>query len=451
VERRWFGTDGVRGRVGTEPMTVDFVWALGRAAGSFFAKKSPRGRVIVCRDTRESGPQLEAALCAGLKEAGLEVESVGVLPSGALAMLVQEKGACAGAILSASHNPASDNGVKFCGSDGAKLKEESEMEIERGLDRTKLAPDVKVAGTPDFTCTKEAFDLYQGRLRKIFGSGPFLKGIRIVVDAGHGAAWYTTPKILREMGAEVEVMSVQPDGKNINEKCGSEHPEKLIEAVKQRQGWIGLAHDGDADRMVLIDEDGERVDGDEVIGMVALDAIERGKLPEKTVVVTQMSNLGLDEMVMAQGGKVVRTAIGDRAVAEAMRKGGYLVGGEQSGHLLFHEASPAGDGLLSALKVLDRVQRKRARVADLRRGMRRYPQKLTNLKVRHKPAWESVTAVAGAVREVEKELGTKGRILLRYSGTENLVRLLVEADKMDTIDRVVERLMPILQEHLGEK
>ena len=366
-------------------------------------------------------------------------------------MLVQEKGACAGAILSASHNPASDNGVKFCGADGAKLSEESEKEMERGLDRTKPAPDVKVAGTPDFTCTKEAFDLYQGRLRKIFGSGPFLKGIRIVVDAGHGAAWYTTPKILREMGAEVEVMSDQPDGKNINEKCGSEHPEKLIEAVKQRKGWIGLAHDGDADRMVLIDEDGERVDGDEVIGMVALDAIERGKLPEKTVVVTQMSNLGLDEMVMAQGGKVVRTAIGDRAVAEAMRKGGYLVGGEQSGHLLFHDASPAGDGLLSALKVLDRVQRKKARVADLKRGMRRYPQKLTNLKVRHKPAWESVPAVAGAVREVEKELGTKGRILLRYSGTENLVRLLVEADKMDTIDRVVERLMPILQEHLGEK
>ena len=185
--------------------------------------------------------------------------------------------------------------------------------------------------------------------------------------------------------------------------------------------------------------------------MVALDAIERGKLPEKTVVVTQMSNLGLDEMVMAHGGKVVRTAVGDRAVAEAMRKGGYLVGGEQSGHLLFHDVSPAGDGLLSALKVLDRVQRKGARVADLRKGMRRYPQTLTNLKVRHKPAWESVPAVASAVREVEKELGTKGRILLRYSGTENLMRLLVEADKMDTIDRVVGKLMPILQEHLGEK
>ena len=432
-------------------MTVDFVWALGRAAGNFFARKSPKGRVMVARDTRESGPRLEAALCAGLREAGLEVASVGVLPSGGLAMLVQETGACAGAILSASHNPASDNGVKFCGADGAKFSEESEKEMERGLDLTKVAPELKVAGVADFMCTGEAFDLYQGRLRRAFGSGAILKGVRIVVDAGHGAAWYTTPKILREMGAEVEVMSAQPDGKNINEGCGSEHPEKLIAAVKQRKGWMGLAHDGDADRMVLIDEDGERVDGDEVIGMVALDAIERGKLPEKTVVVTQMSNLGLDEMVMAQGGKVVRTAIGDRAVAEAMRKGGYLVGGEQSGHLLFHDASPAGDGLLSALKVLDRVQRKKARVADLKRGMRRYPQKLTNLKVRHKPAWESVPAVAGAVREVEKELGKKGRILLRYSGTENLVRLLVEADKMDTIDRVVERLMPILQEHLGEK
>jgi phosphoglucosamine mutase len=202
--------------------------------------------------------------------------------------------------------------------------------------------------------------------------------------------------------------------------------------------------------MVLIDEDGERVDGDEVIGMVALDALEQGKLPDKTVVVTQMSNLGLDEMVMAQGGRVVRTAIGDRAVAEAMRKGGYLVGGEQSGHLLFHDVSPAGDGLLSALKVLDRVQRKRARVADLRKGMRRYPQKLTNLKVRHKPAWESIPAVAGAVAEMEERLGPKGRILLRYSGTENMIRLLVEADEIDRISAVEKKLVPLLEKHLGE-
>lgn len=432
-------------------MTVDFVWALGRAAGSFFAKKSPRGRVIVSRDTRESGPRLEAALCAGLKEVGLEVESVGVLPSGALAMLVQEKGACAGAILSASHNPASDNGVKFCGADGAKLSEESEKEMERGLDLTKVAPELKVAGAADFMCTAEAFDLYQGRLRKIFGSGPFLKGIRIVVDAGHGAAWYTTPKILREMGAEVEVMSAQPDGKNINEGCGSEHPEKLIAAVKQRKGWMGLAHDGDADRMVLIDEEGERVDGDEVIAMAALDAMERGALKGKTVVVTQMSNLGLDEAVKARGGSVVRTAVGDRHVAEAMRKGGFVVGGEQSGHLLFHDAAPTGDGLLSALKIFSSMMRKKVGLAELRKGMKRYPQKLLNLRVRHKPAWETVAPLAQAVREMEEVLGKRGRILLRYSGTENLVRLLVEADKMDTIDRVVDRLMPILQEHLGEK
>jgi phosphoglucosamine mutase len=326
-----------------------------------------------------------------------------------------------------------------------------EAEIERRLDLKKGGGGMGKRVELDFSCSEEALGLYRGRLERVFGAGKILQGMKILVDVANGAAWMTTPKILREMGAEVEVMAGQPNGVNINEGCGSEHPEKLIEAVKRRKGWIGLAHDGDADRMVLIDEEGERVDGDEVIAMAALDAIERGKLPEKTVVVTQMSNLGLDEMVIAQGGKVVRTAIGDRAVAAAMRKGGYWVGGEQSGHLLFHDASPAGDGLLSALKVLDRVQRKRARVADLKRGMRRYPQKLTNLKVRHKPAWESVPPVAGAVLEVERELGKKGRILLRYSGTENLVRLLVEADKMDTIDRVVERLMPILQEHLGEK
>ena len=228
-------------------------------------------------------------------------------------------------------------------------------------------------------------------------------------------------------------------------------PEKLIAAVKQRKGWMGLAHDGDADRMVLIDEEGERVDGDEVIAMAALDAMERGALKGKTVVVTQMSNLGLDEAVKARGGSVVRTAVGDRHVAEAMRKGGFVVGGEQSGHLLFHDAAPTGDGLLSALKIFSSMMRKKVGLAELRKGMKRYPQKLLNLRVRHKPAWETVAPLAQAVREMEQVLGKRGRILLRYSGTENLVRLLVEADKMDTIDRVVDRLMPILQEHLGEK
>ena len=451
MERRWFGTDGVRGRVGTEPMTVDFVRALGRAAGCYFAERSPQGSVIVARDTRESGPQLEAAICAGLREAGLSVESIGVIPSGAAAMVVLEKRACAGVILSASHNPASDNGVKFCGADGAKLSDEVEAEIERRLDLKKGGGGMGKRVELDFSCSEEALGLYRGRLERVFGAGKILQGMKILVDVANGAAWMTTPKILREMGAEVEVMAGQPNGVNINEGCGSEHPEKLMEVMNGRKGWVGLAHDGDADRMVLIDEEGERVDGDEVIAMAALDAMERGALKGKTVVVTQMSNLGLDEAVKARGGSVVRTAVGDRHVAEAMRKGGFVVGGEQSGHLLFHDAAPTGDGLLSALKIFSSMMRKKVGLAELRKGMKRYPQKLLNLRVRHKPAWETVAPLAQAVREMEQVLGKRGRILLRYSGTENLVRLLVEADKMDTIDRVVDRLMPILQEHLGEK
>jgi phosphoglucosamine mutase len=220
--------------------------------------------------------------------------------------------------------------------------------------------------------------------------------------------------------------------------------------VKARKGWIGLAHDGDADRLVLVDEEGERVDGDEVIAMAAVDALERGTLPGKTVVATVMSNLGLDEAMAAKGGKVKRTPVGDRYVAAAMREGGFMVGGEASGHLLFTDVSPAGDGLLSALKILDLMKRKGQPLSQLRQVMKGYPQKLLNLKVRHKPAWESVPPLAAAVREMEKFLGRQGRILLRYSGTEPKVRLLVEADEEDKIRKVQERLVPVLREHLGE-
>ena len=449
--RRWFGTDGIRGRVGREPMTPEFVAALGRAAGGFFSKKHPGGKILVARDTRESGEMLEAALISGIRSAGLEAESIGVFPSGAAAMVGLPRGACGVAVLSASHNPSTDNGVKFFGADGGKLGDSDEEAIEGLLDLgQKVALEEKVV-SKDFSCERGAFDLYRKRLLGIFGENFSLRGLKILVDAANGAAWFTTPEILRGLGAEVEVMGAEPDGTNINEGCGSEHPEGLMGAVGKRSGWMGVAHDGDADRLVLVDEDGRRVDGDEVIAMAATDALERGKLAGGTVVVTVMSNLGLDEMITARGGKVVRTQVGDRYVAEAMRRGGFGLGGEQSGHLLFLEDSPAGDGLLSALKILDLVQRKKRRLAELRKEMRTYPQQLMNLRVRHKPAWESVEPVARGVREAETFLGQKGRVYLRYSGTENLVRLLVEADEIDKIRSVQEKLVPILKEHLGER
>ncbi len=448
--RRWFGTDGIRGRVGRAPMTPEFVAAAGAAAGKFFAQGKPGGKVVVARDTRGSGPELEAALVAGLESAGLKALRVGVMPSGAAAMIVPAMGACAGAILSASHNPAEDNGLKFCRADGRKLEDAEEEQIEALLDLEHPPKGGAKAGGADFSCAKEAREAYRKKLQEGFGAGFSLRGLKIVVDAANGAAWQTTPEFLQGWGAEVETIADRPDGKNINDGCGSEHPEKLIAAVKARKGWIGLAHDGDADRLVLVDEEGERVDGDEVIAMAALDALERGVLPVKTVVVTVMSNLGLDEALAAKGGKVKRTPVGDRYVAAAMREGGFTVGGETSGHLLFTDVSPAGDGLLSALKILDLVKRKGQPLSQLRKGMKRYPQKLVNLKVRHKPAWESVPPVAAAVREMEKFLGTKGRILLRYSGTEPKVRLLVEADEDDKIREVQDRLVPVLNEHLGE-
>ena len=449
-QRRWFGTDGIRGRVGKAPMTPEFVAALGAAAGKFFAKGKPGGKILVARDTRGSGPELEAALAAGIESAGLTVLRVGVMPSGAAAMVVPAMGACAGAILSASHNPAEDNGLKFCRADGRKLEDLEEEQIEALLDLEHPPKGGAKAGGVDFSCTPEALKAYQKKLEAGFGAGLSLKGLRVVVDAANGAAWRTAPEILRALGAEVETMADRPDGKNINEGCGSEHPEKLIAAVKGKKGWIGVAHDGDADRLVLVDEEGERVDGDEVIAMAALDALERGALPGKTVVATVMSNLGLDEALAAKGGKVKRTPVGDRYVAAAMREGGFTVGGESSGHMLFTDVSPAGDGLLAALKILDLVKRKGQPLSQLRKGMKKYPQKLVNLKVRHKPAWESVPPLVAAVREMEKFLGAKGRILLRYSGTEPKVRLLVEADEEDKIRKVQERLVPVLNEHLGE-
>ena len=449
-QRRWFGTDGIRGRVGRAPMTPEFVAAAGAAAGKFFAQGKPGGKVVVARDTRGSGPELEAALAAGLESAGMTVLRVGVMPSGAAAMVVPALGACAGAVLSASHNPAEDNGLKFFHGDGRKLEDAEEEQIEAQLE-IEHAPRAKTAaGKPDFSGTPEAREAYRKKLQEGFGAGFSLKGLKILVDAANGAAWQTTPEFLQGWGAEVEAMGNRPDGSNINEGCGSEHPEKLMAAVKARKGWIGLAHDGDADRLVLVDEEGERVDGDEVIAMAAVDALERGTLPGKTVVATVMSNLGLDEAMAAKGGKVKRTPVGDRYVAAAMREGGFTVGGEASGHLLFTDVSPAGDGLLSALKILDLMKRKGQPLSQLRKVMKRYPQKLLNLKVRHKPAWESVPPLAAAVREMEKFLGRQGRILLRYSGTEPKVRLLVEADEEDKIRQVQERLVPVLREHLGE-
>jgi phosphoglucosamine mutase len=431
-------------------MTPEFVTALGAAAGKFFAKGKPSGKILVARDTRGSGPELEAALTAGIESAGLTVLRVGVMPSGAAAMIVPGMDACGGAILSASHNPAEDNGLKFCRADGRKLEDTEEEQIEALLD---LEHPPKGGAKPegaDFACSPEALKAYRKKLEAGFGAGFSLEGLRVVVDAANGAAWWTAPEILRSFGVEVETMADRPDGKNINEGCGSEHPEKLIAAVKGKRGWIGIAHDGDADRLVLVDEEGERVDGDEVIAMAALDALERGALPGKTVVATVMSNLGLEEAMAAKGGKVKRTAVGDRYVAAAMRDGGFTVGGESSGHLLFTDVSPAGDGLLAALKILDLMKRKGQPLSQLRKGMKKYPQELVNLKVRHKPAWESVPPLAAAVREMEKFLGTKGRILLRYSGTEPKVRLLVEADEEDKIRKVQERLVPVLNEHLGE-
>lgn len=423
---KYFGTDGIRGEFGHEPMTPAFIWRCGRAAAAHFAARHASPLIVVGRDTRSSGFVLEEALTSGLRAGGAMVRTLGVLPTAAVSLATVRLQAAAGVMISASHNPATDNGIKFFGPDGFKLDDATEARLERLIDAAPVPPGAFQPAPGDFSARTEAFDLYLDHLRTTLTPGFRLDGRRIAVDAAHGAAWETTPQMLRELGAHVETIGTAPDGTNINAGCGSLHPDLLAAHIRQNPGTIGICHDGDADRLIMIDEEGQPLDGDELMAIAATHALRQGALPTQTLVATIMSNLGLDEAITAAGGRVIRTPVGDRHVLHALRQGGHTLGGEQSGHLLFLHHLPSGDGLLAALQILRVVAETGTPLSKLRQVMKKYPQRLDALRVRQKIPLDQLPAVQDAIRAVEAEMGPRGRVLLRYSGTEPKARLLLE-------------------------
>lgn len=450
VKRRWFGTDGIRGEFGQNPMTTGFARRVGLAAARFFASSSGEPcRVVVGRDTRMSGTVLEEALVSGLAAGGAEVTHAGVVPTAAVAALVIHHGARTGVMISASHNPARDNGIKFFDAQGFKLADGVEAALEEEIGKIPPTGDGFVEPRPDFELQEPSFEVYEQVLRRSLPGGFHLRGMKIVADCAHGAAWRTTPRVLAGLGAEVRTIGCAPDGLNINEGCGSQEPALLQEAVRAWQGSIGLAHDGDADRLVLVDETGVPLDGDEALAIAALDLLKRGELSGNTVVATSMSNLGLDETMARAGGRVLRTDVGDRYVLEAMKAGGYVLGGEQSGHMVFLEHFPTGDGLLSALQILRVLVDTGRPLSELRRCLTRYPQKLVSLRVREKIPLAEIPAMQPLLRDLEARLAGQGRLVVRYSGTENKIRLLIEAGEGHNLDSLLEPVIHGLRTTIG--
>ena len=441
---RLFGTDGIRGRANEGPLTPAGAKAFGRAVAIKFGV--PGKPVAIGRDTRESGPMLEQAVAAGIAEMGVDVLLLGVLPTPAIAVMSREAGACAAVVISASHNPWEDNGLKLFNARGFKCDDALELELEaliQGEPPQAAAVPGRIDALPD------AAARYVDFAAATYGANLDLSGMVVVVDAGHGAASVTTPAVLDKLGATVTTINAAPDGRNINAGCGSTHPEGMRAAVIEKKAHLGLAHDGDADRLIVCDETGSLLDGDEMLAVIGLDLLRRGRLASGTLVATVMSNLGLDECFAAAGGKVLRAGVGDRYVLEQMLVHQLNLGGEQSGHVILLDHNTTGDGLVTALELLRIMRRTGKPLSELRRGLRKYPQQLVNVKVRERIPIEQIPAIADEIRAVEKELGSQGRVLLRYSGTEPKIRLLVETKDEATLEAVVARLLEPIQKFLG--
>jgi phosphoglucosamine mutase len=449
MKRRFFGTDGVRGPYGGPLVNDALAWRLGAAAARHYRSLGarPGAAVLIGRDTRQSGPVLAAAVARGLAAEGMAPVDLGILPTPAVARAVREQGAAFGVVITASHNPAADNGIKLFGPDGNKPGDADEEGIERRLDSIQAA-DGPAAGAMAFPLLEAAAEDYARAVAGLLAPGA-LRGWTVALDTAHGAAARTSPKILRDLGAAVIGIGDAPDGRNINADVGSEHPEALCALVRRNGARLGLAQDGDGDRCVLCDETGSMLDGDEILTLLAVHALGRGGLPAKTLVVTVQSNLGVDAAVEAAGGRVVRTPIGDRHVAERMRAEGAGLGGESSGHIICAEVSTTGDGLVAALKVAGIMLATGRPLSALRQALRKFPQLSRAVAVRGKPPLESLPGVTAAIAAATAELGSRGRVLVRYSGTEPKIRLLTEGPDPKAVAIGMERLERAVQAELG--
>lgn len=456
IARKIFGTDGVRGVANVEPVTAETALKLGRAAAFVFKKRLPlpqghaRHKIVIGKDTRLSGYMLENAIASGVLSMGVDVLLIGPLPTPGVAYITRSLRADAGIVLTASHNPYEDNGIKFFRHDGYKLDDAVEAEIEDLVFSgaiESIRPTAEEIGKA--VRIDDALGRYVEYAKAAFPKGMTLEGARIIVDAGHGATYKSTPCVLRELGARVTVLNNTPDGTNINKGCGSLYPEVICKAVRELGADIGIAHDGDGDRVLLCDESGVLVDGDDVLCITALDWLKRGELKKNTLVATVMSNLGLDFTLKKAGGQTVRTQVGDRYVLERMLADDLNVGGEQSGHMIFRDFATTGDGLVAALQVLRIMMDSDKRLSELRQVMMKFPQVLINMPVKTKPAWETMPDVLALVKDAEKQLGAEGRVFLRYSGTEPKARLLIEGRDDGQIKSLADRIADKIRKHIG--
>ncbi len=447
---RLFGTDGVRGEANVT-LLPEMAYRLGRAATIYFGKESEeQPLIIIGRDTRISGEMFESALTAGICSAGGRAMLAGIIPTPAIAYLARKHKAKAGIVISASHNPFHDNGIKFFGGDGYKLPDAVEDELEAIVHQLETDDNYPRPTAEHIGHIEYRTDLLNQYMEFVLSTcKERFDGVKVVLDCANGAAYEAMPKILRRLGANVKVIHALPNGTNINDGCGSTHLESLQKAVLENGADFGIAHDGDADRCLCVDEKGQAIDGDHILVMCAMDMMKEGKLPYNTVVTTVMANIGFHQAIKKAGGRAEITKVGDRYVLENMLKNGYKIGGEQSGHIIFTDYSTTGDGLITALQVLSSLKRSGRKASDLTALMTTYPQLLVNVKVATKEGWETNEAIKEAIAEGDKELGENGRILVRPSGTEPLIRVMAEGPDQAQLDRICHAIADVVKKEQG--
>ncbi len=446
MNKEFFGTDGVRGRVGEYPITPDFMLKLGWAAGRVFSREGSQHNVLIGKDTRISGYMFESALEAGLSAAGVNTQLLGPMPTPAIAYLTRTFRARAGIVISASHNPYYDNGIKFFSQDGMKLPDEIECKIEEQLGLPMTTVESSRLGKA--TRIEDAAGRYIEFCKSTVPSNLDFNGYKIVVDCAHGSTYHVAPPVFRELGAEVIKIGTQPDGLNINEGVGATKPEKLRQTVLAERADFGIALDGDGDRLIMVDEHGVIVDGDELVYIIARARLNAGHL-RGPVVGTLMSNLGMEHALEDLGVVLKRAAVGDRYVMEMMLQYESVLGGESSGHIICRDRTSTGDGIVAALQVMTEMRQSGKTLSELKQGMEKYPQKLINVNIREKVNIDEMASIMMVKSEVEHELGESGRVLLRSSGTEPLIRVMVEGREADQVESLAKRLADAVSEALA--
>ncbi|TDO86093.1 phosphoglucosamine mutase [Halanaerobium saccharolyticum] len=450
MEKKLFGTDGVRG-VANHELKGELAFKLGRIGGYYLTRNSAQERpvVIIGKDTRLSGDMLEAALMAGLTSVGIDVYRLGIIPTPGVCFLSRSKDVAGGIMISASHNPTADNGIKFFDQNGIKLSDQAELEIEELIfnDHSEELPypiDNKIG------LVEEKYDWIEEYINFVIKSTEQkLDGLKVVIDCANGAAYQASPAVFKSLGAEVVVINNHPNGAEINVNCGSTAPELAAEKVIETDADLGIAHDGDADRVILIDEKGEIVEGDNIMAVAAREMIAKNKLNKKTVVTTKYSNLGLKESLAEVGANLVITQNGDRYVLAEMLKNNYKLGGEKSGHIIFSEYNTTGDGILTAVKIAAIIKKRDKPLSQLKKVMSYWPQLLANIKVSQKKDWEQNTKIGAEIRAAEKEIGTSGRVFVRASGTEPLIRVMLEGKEEELLNKWEAKLTQLISEELN--